>query len=182
MKYNEIAIETLNEILICDSEAGTLLWRERPLRLCFDQRIWKAWNTKHAGKPALTISGASGGYLQGCIFRKRFMAHRVVWALHYNEWPVDQLDHINGVRTDNRICNLRLATPLMNSRNRAKNLNNSSGAIGVHWNKRVGKWSAMIGNNNKLKHIGYFDNKGDATSARANAEKELGYHPNHGKR
>jgi hypothetical protein len=62
------------------------------------------------------------GYISIRIFGKRYMAHRLAWLHHYGEWPIGGLDHINGQRWDNRIVNLRLATPKQSAANR-----------GPHW-------------------------------------------------
>ena len=80
---------------------------------------------------------------------------------------VELIDHINGIRTDNRIENLREVTQEGNNRNR-KNVK------GYSWNKKCEKWIANIHINNKNKHLGCFDDEEDARKAYLKA-KEL-YH------
>jgi thiamine pyrophosphokinase len=90
------------------------------------------------------------------------LMHRVI-----NKTPYGfETDHINGDRLDNRQCNLRTATHQQNQINRHHQKNNTSGVIGVNWNKNAGKWQACIKINGKNKHLGYFSNKNDAINTR----------------
>lgn len=82
------------------------------------------------------------------------MAHRVIWAIHYGEWPENEVDHINGNKTDNRIENLRIATPSENRCNRGKQRNNTSGYKGVYFNKRSNSWYAEIRKSGIKKYLG----------------------------
>ncbi len=95
--------------------------------------------------------------------------------------PSGEIDHINGDRTDNRICNLRDVTSAGNSCNRRRQDRNTSGVTGVAWDKRASRWQARIGLNGKQKYLGYFDSLDEAVAARKAAELELGFHPNHGR-
>lgn len=80
--------------------------------------------------------------------RKCIMAHRLAWFMFYGEVP-NELDHINRLRDDNSIKNLRLCTRIENSRNRSKRIDNTSGVTGVHYNKKTKKWDARININRK---------------------------------
>ena len=75
------------------------------------------------------------------------------------------IDHINHDGLDNRRYNLRVCNHSKNMKNRYMQKNNTSGLIGVSWNKRIKKWHAQIGNENKNIHIGYFENKEEANRA-----------------
>lgn len=79
-------------------------------------------------------------------------------------------DHINRNPLDNRKANLRQATSLENMKNQSKHKNNTSGVSGVCWHKRIEKWCARIGVDNKMINLGCFDNKDDAIKARLEAE------------
>lgn len=120
-----------------------------------------------------------GGYTRIEVGGRRYRTHRVVWALFYGEWP-SIIDHINHVRTDNRITNLRNTTAEVNQRNMKKSTRNQSGVTGVSWDKKSNKWYAKICVGYVQKHLGLFDRVEDAIAARKVAEQEAGFHPNHG--
>ena len=111
------------------------------------------------------------GYKRVCFMGKQYRAHRVAWALYYGKEPTDQIDHINGNRVDNRICNLRLATNTENSRNAGLSKNNTSGFTGVTWHKRCNKWVAQITVNRKNHNLGLYADKNEAIKVRKEAEK-----------
>lgn len=112
------------------------------------------------------------GYWGICVNNKIYPAHRLAWLYMHGQFPSDEIDHINRVRNDNRICNLRLATRLENMQNQTVRSTNTSGCIGVFWNKAKQKWVAQIGINYKLIHIGYFSDLDEATAARKAAERK----------
>lgn len=96
-----------------------------------------------------------------------FKVHRVLWALAYGYWPTLDIDHINGIRDDNRLSNLRECTRADNARNRNKaNKNSKSGVTGVFWHKLKRKWEARIGVNGSTVYLGAFIDKDDAIAAR----------------
>tara|TARA_R110001606_G_scaffold190822_1_gene338772 strand:+ start:384 stop:701 length:318 start_codon:yes stop_codon:yes gene_type:complete len=101
--------------------------------------------------------------------------------MHVGDWPADQIDHISGDRSDNRIENLREATQTENSRNMKTLANNMSGVMGVSWDKRERHWIATISDDNSSVRLGRFKSFEDAVAARKAAEVEYGYHPNHGR-
>ena len=119
------------------------------------------------------IAGYSNGngYLQISVQSRLYLAHRLAWLYMYGEWPEDQLDHVNRVRTDNRISNLREVTNKQNHQNKSKRSNNTSGYPGIYWNKQRSKWQAQIKHNQKSIHLGYFSILEEALSARKAAEK-----------
>ena len=98
---------------------------------------------------------------------KMVKMHRVIMANPEGY----QIDHINGDKYDNRRCNLRLATNSQNQMNKKVPKNCSSGVTGVRWKKQADKWSALLIENGKRHHLGYFDTKEDAVSVRKQAEK-----------
>jgi len=113
---------------------------------------------------------------------RHYYAHRLIWLMVYGEWPDGDIDHLNGVRNDNRIENLRLVSPSLNNRNRIMQSNNTSGVNGVWWSKYAGKWAAEIQINRKKIHLGYFDCKYHAASVRHFAQEiEGGFTARHGK-
>lgn len=132
-----------------------------------------------AGAQALATINAHG-YRVGGIFGKTYAAHRVIWVLVYGEWP-SNIDHINGVKTDNRIENLRDVPQKQNARNCAISKNNKSGVMGVYWQKNRQTWNACIKVSSKTIHLGAFLDKADAVAARKLAEIEHDFHSNHGR-
>lgn len=108
------------------------------------------------------------------------LEHRLVWLMHHDEWPAE-IDHINGIRDDNRIENLRLVTRADNMRNSRRRKDNTSGVMGVSWHSATGKWRAYIGGQDGPLHLGMFADWFDAVCARKSAERRQGYHANHGR-
>lgn len=133
---------------------------------------------KYRGRKAGRVHHS--GYCEIRIGNTGFMAHRIVWYLVHGEWPELSVDHINGIRTDNRPCNLRLATPLEQNKNRRMPVNNTSGVHGVTWHKQLSKWQASITIQRKYIHLGLFDEISHAKAARVEAEEKYGFHKNHG--
>ena len=137
------------------------------------------WNGRHAGNYAFTAT-MTIGYKSGSIFCYTLYAHRVIWAIHYGEWPSDQIDHINHDRADNRLVNLRTVSKMENSRNMSKPSNNTSGCVGI-WLIHNGRWRAGIEADGERIHVGYFGTKSEAIKARKKAEVKYGFHKNHGR-
>jgi hypothetical protein len=129
-----LLIEDVAKVIRYEPETGKLFWLRRD-----GVPAW--WNTRYAGQEALT-SVESKGYRQGRVCSRQMMAHRIAWALAYGEWP-SEIDHINGIKTDNRLKNLRVATRTENTQHRAKFRTNTSGHKGVR-QSRAGRWEARI--------------------------------------
>jgi hypothetical protein len=115
-----------------DFDWGLLMWRDRPVHH-FNRLGYAAhFNSVHSGKIAGRLN--TYGYMNVCVsiagVPKNYLTHRLLWALKYDAWPRQTIDHINGVKVDNRIVNLRDVSPAENMRNRP-NRPNAFGAIGV---------------------------------------------------
>ncbi|MBU5564323.1 HNH endonuclease, partial [Escherichia sp. S69_ASV_4] len=96
-------------------------------------------------------------------------AHRVAWILAHGAIPHGkQIDHINGIRDDNRLCNLRLVTQRENDQNRRK-------ARGYSWNKGCSKWEAYIRVDGVRHHLGLFTTEAAARAAYLKVKAR--YHP-----
>lgn len=113
------------------------------------------------------------GYIRITVLGRRYYAHRLAWFYAHGCWPTEQLDHRNGIRSDNRIANLREASQSGNQQNKVTQRNNTSGCIGVTWSKRKRKWLAKIGVGGEMKYLGSFGLFDDAVSARKQAKKML---------
>jgi len=166
-------------VLKCEPDTGCLYWLPRPLSMFTTHNAFATWNTRYAGKPALT-GMTPAGYCTGRIFNKCFYAHRVIWLLETGEWPKDQIDHINGDRSDNRISNLRQVSNAENARNMKRRKNKPDGVTGVYWDKLTQKWRAQICDSGRRIHIGLFDDMETAAAARMAKQTELGFHASHG--
>lgn len=92
---------------------------------------------RRAGSPQ------SKGYWRIKIQDKSYFEHRLVWFYHHGVWP-DVIDHLNGVRCDNRIENLRSVTVTENVQRRNIANNNTSGFKGVYYRKDRGLWKAQL--------------------------------------
>jgi hypothetical protein len=120
------------------------------------------------------------GYWQIKLGYSVYRAHRLAWYIVNSAWPENEIDHINGDRSDNRIDNLRVVDRAGNSQNRRKAMKNnfSSGLLGVSWHKQHKKWKAAIMVNKKNRFLGYFD---DANKAHAvYLEAKSAFHINGG--
>lgn len=176
-----ISPDVIRSLLSYEQETGKLFWKPRDRSLFKTQRGYAAWHANFSGKEAFIYVDSTTGYRKGAIFGRTMYSHRVIWAIVHGDNPKGQIDHINGVRTDNRIVNLRDVSRSENNKNiRLKNCN-TSGFNGVSWSKGAKKWVAYIQDNGKRKVIGYFHDLESAANARAKRDRELNYHENHGK-
>lgn len=144
-----ITAEKLREILIYDPATG--LFRRRASSLgCSTKR-------------ELGSRPDSGGYAVVVLLGARYRAHRLAWLYMTGEWPLS-VDHINGVRSDNRWSNLREADNKLNTENarRPRSSNVSCGVLGV--TRSGSRFIAQIKSNGRHHYLGSFD---DATSAHA---------------
>lgn len=163
------SFEILQKVLSYNHRTGELVWKHRDQSMFAGKnpaRACAAWNTKFAGRPAFT-SKTRGGYLTSTIFEKRVMAHRVAWCIaNQCDLPDDcQIDHINGVRDDNRIENLRSCSASENARNKEFQKSSLRGAV---FHKGTGKWQASI-----RIHLGSFDTEAEAAKAYEEAASKL---------
>ena len=170
---------TIRELIAYDPETGVLTWLERGPKWFAEGWDSYGWNKRYAGKPALHAKNKSG-YGTGMVLSERYLSHRVAWLHFYGCWPKGQIDHLNHDRADNRIHNIRDVAAVDNCRNSTRRRDNASGASGVSWHKATGKWIANIRHAGKQKHLGIFDNFGEACAVRKRAEYSYGYHQNHG--
>lgn len=177
-----ITPDFLRECLDYDPESGVLIWKIRPNRH-FDGKAKgqpheaAIWNSRYAGKPAFRSVG-NHGYNTSTLSGVQMTGHRVSWAVYFGVWPENEIDHINGKKTDNRLANLREVTRSEN----ARNLSVRSGeSRGVYLYAPTGRWVAKITVSGKMLHLGYYKDRGEAVEARRNAEKIHGFHENHGR-
>ena len=180
----EMDIDRIRKFVSYDPDTGIFTWNVATPDM-FDDKIRNAemrcriFNGKFPGKEAFTAINGNG-YKSAVIMGHRTAAHRIAWIVHHGVIP-DNIDHINGVRTDNRISNLRSVTKAENAKNMRLSRRNSSGQVGVRFHGKRNKWSADIRVGRKLIFLGRFATIDEAISARKSAEAKFFFHENHGR-
>jgi hypothetical protein len=105
---------------------------------------------------------------------KLYRAHRLIWLYVFGEWPRNDIDHINGNPLDNRLCNLRDVSKLVNQQNhRRPGKRNTSGYLGVSWHSAVGLWRACVRVEGRQKFLGVFLTPEEAYAAYLAAKRQL---------
>lgn len=154
-----ITQELLKTLLEYDPSNGLFTW-------IVDKGTIKSGNIAGCKRP--------NGYITIKINQRCYLAHRLIWLYVYGYFPKSQIDHINCMRSDNRLSNLREATNTENNINQYKKKSNTSGYKGVCWVKDENNWLAQIRVNGKKMRLGQFKNVEDA--ANAYREAALKYH------
>ena len=156
-----LIIEELKSILKYSPSEGCFYWKVNR-------------RTAKAGDRAGWVNFEGYEYIQ--IKRKTHYIHRLVWLFETGVNPVDEIDHINGERRDNRFSNLREATRSENCKNVFGQKNNNSGLRGIHFYKGrnlTKRWYVQIRCDHKLHCVGYFLTKEEAVSAWNTKASEL---------
>lgn len=154
-------MDRIRELFECDFLTGKIFWKKSPK---YDVPIGaEAGNSTDNGYRIVSFDG------------RKERAHRVVWALFHGEWTAHEIDHINGVRDDNRPNNLRRVTRAQNCQNAGLRSDNTSGHTGVYFRKDTGKYFAKIQIDRKSISLGTYQSIDDAIAARQAAKKQ--FHP-----
>ncbi len=156
---DDVSRERVLEVLSYDPETGNFHWRVR----C---------------SPRAPIGSVAGvihpwGYRIIGIDGRDYKAHRLAWLVVKGIWPIEDIDHVNRIRSDNRIVNLREATRSENLCNKAVAHSSGTGVKGVQFNKKAKKFQARIQKNGLSKYLGLFNTLEDARVAYARAAIEL---------
>lgn len=124
----------------------------------FEYRNGKLFNKTNRGSRA-GVGKESGvyqkGYLRSQVKKKQYFNHRLIFLMHYGYMP-EMIDHINGIRDDNRIENLRPVNYAQNRWNASKPSHNKSGVKGIRWREKQKKWVVAISCNKHRKQYGSF--------------------------
>ena len=166
-KQSMLTHARLMEILHYDPASGVFTWR-----INIGGRL-------RVGKVAGWLDRK--GYRRISINCKDYAGHRLAWFYVHGKWPHAEIDHINCIKEENRIENLREATNLQNTHNLKIYKNNKSGFKGVYFHKGHKKYTAQINCGNTKHFLGYFATAEAAHEAYcAAAAKEHGEFANFG--
>lgn len=113
------------------------------------------------------------GYIVFSFLGKIQYAHRLSWLYMTGEWPTKTIDHINGIRSDNRWSNLRHVSKQGNCQNRTRMKIGKQSPIGVHFDKSRRLWLASITASYKTKFLGYANSEKDAELLYLTAKAKL---------
>jgi hypothetical protein len=152
----------IEDYLRYDKDSGLFYW------------IKNTYKRNNIGEIAGSLE--RNGYIRISVLGNRFLAHRLAWYFIYGVMPTKSIDHINGIRTDNRIDNLREVSSQENSHNSfKKNSNNSTGYLGVSYFKTHNKFHAQIEVDKKTIHLGFYNSPEEAHKEYLKAK--LIFHP-----
>ncbi|AZV02301.1 putative homing endonuclease [Pectobacterium phage Arno18] len=142
--------EVLKTLLSYDPETGSFKWLSGGRR---------------------RVLGAEAGYLRKDgyvhigVAGSLYLAHRLAWLYMTGSFPILKIDHKNGICSDTRWSNLRLATSSQNSCNSRLAASNTSGVKGICWHNKSHRWIARVGYRGKRYLVGYFDSLPEAQAA-----------------
>lgn len=158
MHTHEISRERACELLCYDANTGALTWRV---------------NRGNGVKAGAVAGSLCRGYRRICMAGYRHVfAHRLAWLIATGEWPIGEIDHINGITDDNRMANLRVVTRAGNCQNKRRaQSNNRSGLLGVKVRDRG--FEARIKRGGVSTYLGIFDTAEDAHNAYVKAKRML---------
>lgn len=156
MAAKDFSADYLRSILAYDPDTGVFT------------RLVRTANRHKIGNVAGHRNG--NGYIRFVVLSKRYYAHRLAWLYVTGDWPVGEIDHIDGNRSNNAISNLRDVSASVNLQNqRFARSDNIHGFMGVSRSRN--RWSAHISINGKKRHIGQFDTADEAHAAYLNAKR-----------
>ena len=149
----------LHELLQYDESNGTFYWR------------------RNSGKgKAGSVAGTSNqkGYTVIRCQGRNYYAHRLAWFFVHGVWPSGEIDHLDRVKSNNRLANLRVATSSQNKHNTTRRADNTSGFKGVSWRPSQLKWNARICIEGRNRSLGMFATPEQASAAYQAAAEAAG--------
>lgn len=174
MAKTNVSAKRLREVLHYEESTGIFTWKAREANSFSSKRASSIWKARYENRPAGSLNKI--GYITIRIDGILTFAHRAAWAYVHGHWPPICIDHINACKSDNRISNLRLAGPSMNSMNRRIVRHDSStGFMGVRASRSGRSYYAYVCLNHRQHHIGAFKTAEEAHAAYLVAKDRL--HP-----
>lgn len=140
------------------------------IEYCDGKIFWKVSTVKWIPIGAEVGSVGNHGYREAKIFGKRYLVHRLIYALHHGIMP-EVVDHIDRNPLNNKIDNLRASDKRLNAYNSGLASNNKSGVRGVSWCKKSNKWVVRFKLNGKYLFLGYYKDLQTATKVRKEYEE-----------
>ena len=131
-------------------------------------------NISRGGSCAGELAGSTrrDGYVVVRVDYKPYLAHRLAWFYVNGSWP-EEIDHINGDRSDNRICNLRECTRAQNQQNMMAPAKKYGSLVGASWNKLQKAWVSSIRSKGFQHYLGQFETEQEAHNAYLSAKAVL---------
>lgn len=160
MREEKLSIDRLRYLIDYDCATGIFLWKKSP---CNSVKVGAIAGNEHGT-----------GYLQINIDGTKYYAHRLAWFYVHNEWPESDVDHVNGVRHDNRIANLRSVTKAANVQNmRSATSRNKSGFLGVSHISASQKYRAQIYVDGRHFYLGEYESPEVAHAVYRKVKRQL---------
>lgn len=182
-----LSVEFVQECF--EYDGANLIWKTRPIAHFASKKSWMRWNTLYAGN---VCGGANskkpteaylrvGLKIEGKV--RLFLAHRIVWALHYGYFPSKFVDHIDGDVTNNSISNLRDVSNKVNCRNSRLYSHNTSGVSGVSWWSKENCWIVSGGGHSSgtFEYLGTYKDFFEAVCVRKSWQAKRNYSETHGR-
>ena len=149
--------DEIREYLSYDKDTGVFTWIKSPA------------TGVHIGQEAGTLNNE--GYLRIAFKRNLYSAHRLAWWFVYGKLPKQEIDHINGLKNDNRIINLRDVSRRANNSN--FEIHRQGKLVGCYYVPHIKKWAACIKINRKKIHLGCFNTEQEAQARYLEKFKKL---------
>lgn len=157
--HSGLTAEQVRELLAYDPLTGALAWRVTRT------------GTAKSGSLAGSIRN---GYMRTSVYGRSYLNHRLIWLFVTGQWPINEIDHINGRKDDNRFDNLRDVTSLTNKENiRRPSICNKLGVLGVSKRKNRKTFRAQIRVRGNVTLIGYYKSQEEARAAYLDAKRRL---------
>jgi hypothetical protein len=174
----DVKYPTVEYVRQClEYQDGKLYWLDRPMEHFSCQMVFTKWGTRYAGREAGCVGmfGSGSCHLPRVIVtidKVRIYRAVIVWALHNDRWPDNEIDHKDTDSLNDRIENLREATRSQNKANCGIRKNNTSGIKGVGWRKDKNKFRARITVDRQEICLGHFDTEEEAREAYCEAAQK----------